>query len=192
MVKRRGESPQRASLAPGRSLQPRLWQIAIPGSLPWRRAVQALCDAFYLRLRQLRRPIDTMPTQSLIRVKKFDPSTLKPGRIIFIIGKRHTGKSVLMKDLLYHLPCPDYILAMAPTEDTLQMFREFVPHACVFDHFDQERLNRLVTLQKELTSMGKRRSALIILDDCLYQKGSSSLTPCVQYSSTAATIPSGL
>ena len=38
---------------------------------------------------------------SAIRVKKFDPSTIKESRILFIIGKRHTGKSVLMKDLLY-------------------------------------------------------------------------------------------
>ena len=55
---------------------------------------------------------------SAIRVRKFDPSTIKESRILFIIGKRHTGKSVLMKDLLYHMPRPDNVLAMAPTEDS--------------------------------------------------------------------------
>jgi hypothetical protein len=108
---------------------------------------------------------------SAIRVKKFDPSTIKESRILFIIGKRHTGKSVLMKDLLYHMPRPDYVLAMAPTEDTLQMFREFLPESCIFDHFSQEKLERTVTLQRELVNRGKKRTVLILLDDCLYQKG---------------------
>ena len=108
---------------------------------------------------------------SAIRVKKFDPSTVKPSRIIFIIGKRHTGKSVLMKDLLSHMPKPDYVLAMAPTEDTLRMFREFLPECCIFDHFSQEKLDRTVSLQRELVNRGKKRNVLIILDDCMYQKG---------------------
>ena len=108
---------------------------------------------------------------SAIRVRKFDPRTIKESRIIFIIGKRHTGKSVLMKDLLYHMPRPDYVLAMAPTEDTLKVFRSFLPESCIFDHFSQEKLERTVTLQRELVNRGRKRTVLIILDDCLYQKG---------------------
>ena len=108
---------------------------------------------------------------SAIRVKKFIPSSIKESRIIFILGKRHTGKSVLMRDLLYHMPTPDYVLAMAPTEDTLRMFREFVPESCIFDHFSQEKLDRTVSLQRELVNRGKKRTVLIILDDCMYQKG---------------------
>lgn len=106
-----------------------------------------------------------------IRVRKFDPSSIKPARIIFIIGKRHTGKSVLMKDLLYHMPRPDYVLAMAPTEDTINMFREFLPESCIHDHFSQPKLDRAVSLQRELVCQGKCRHVLILLDDCLYQKG---------------------
>lgn len=108
---------------------------------------------------------------SCIRIKKFNPNTIKRNRIIFIIGKRHTGKSVLMKNLMYHMPKPDYVLAMAPTEDTLRMFREFIPESCIFDHFSQERLEKVVTVQRELVNRGKVRHVLILLDDCLYQKG---------------------
>lgn len=105
-----------------------------------------------------------------MRVKMFNPKTMKESRITFIIGKRHTGKTVLLKDLLYNMPRPDYVVAMAPTEDTLQMFAEFLPHSCMFDHFSQEKLDRAVQLQKELVSRGKKRTLLILLDDCLYQK----------------------
>ena len=106
-----------------------------------------------------------------IRVKRFDPSTIQASRILFIIGKRNTGKSVLMRDLLFNMPKPDYCLAMAPTEDTLRMFREFLPGCCIFDHFSQDKLERLVTIQRELVNRGKKRQVLIILDDCMYQKG---------------------
>ncbi len=107
---------------------------------------------------------------STVRVKKFDPRSIKPNRIIFILGKRHTGKSVLMKDLLYNMPRPDYVIAMAPTEDTLRMFREFLPEGCIFDHFSQDKLDRTVALQRELVTRGKKRHIIILLDDCLYQK----------------------
>ena len=111
------------------------------------------------------------PPGAAIRVRKFNPRTIKESRILFILGKRHTGKSVLMKDLLYHMPRPDFVLAMAPTEDTLAMYREFLPPCCIFDHFSQEKLERTVSLQKELVARGKKRTVLILLDDCLYQKG---------------------
>lgn len=105
-----------------------------------------------------------------MRIQKFDPRSIKESRILFLLGKRHTGKSVLMKDLLYHMPRPDYVLAMAPTEDTLKMYREFLPESCIFDHFSQDKLERTVSVQRELVTRGKKRTVLIILDDCLYQK----------------------
>ena len=106
-----------------------------------------------------------------MRIKKFDPRSIGESRIIFILGRRNTGKSTLMQSLLYHMPRPDYVVAMAPTEDTLRMYREFLPESCIFDHFSQDKLERIVSVQRELVNRGKKRTVLIILDDCLYQKG---------------------
>jgi hypothetical protein len=106
-----------------------------------------------------------------IRVKKFNPASMKESRIVFLIGKRHSGKSVLMRDLLSQMPRPDYVLAMAPTESSLQAFREFVPESCIFDHFSQEKLDTTVALQRQLVNAGKKRTVMILLDDCMYQKG---------------------
>lgn len=117
---------------------------------------------------------------SSIRIKKFEPTSIRPSTIIFLIGKRNTGKSVLMRDLLYHMPRPDYCIAMAPTDDTLRMYREFLPESCIFDHFSQEKLESAVSLQRELVSRGKVRRLLILLDDCLYQKNVLSST-CMRH-----------
>lgn len=105
-----------------------------------------------------------------VKVKKFKPQFMKRNRIIFILGKRHTGKSVLMKDLLFNMPKPDFTLAMAPTEDSLNAFREFLPEVCIYDHFNQEALDRVVSVQRELVNRNKVRHVLILLDDCMYQK----------------------
>ena len=106
-----------------------------------------------------------------IRIKKFDPKTMKSSRISMLIGRRSSGKSSCLKDILYHMERPDYCIAMAPTEDTLNMFREFLPETCIFDHFSQEKLERVCSLQREFVNRGKKRNVLIILDDCMYQKG---------------------
>ena len=106
-----------------------------------------------------------------IRIKKFDPRAMKEHRITFLIGKRHTGKSRLMIDLLYHMPTPDFVLAFAPTEDTLETLRAFVPPCCIYADFTHSKLERLLAVQRELIRQGKRRSVLLIMDDCLYQKG---------------------
>lgn len=107
----------------------------------------------------------------MFKVKKFEPKGIGEARILFLIGRRNTGKSVLMRDLLYQMPRPDYVLAMAPTEDSIDMFRTFLPEACIFNFFSQEKLDALVQLQKRLVASGKKRHILLLLDDCLYQKG---------------------
>lgn len=107
----------------------------------------------------------------MFKVKKFSPQSIGESRILFLIGRRNTGKSVLMRDLLYHMPRPDYVLAMAPTEDSIDMFKQFLPDACIYSYFSQEKLDALVQLQKRLVSKGRKRHILLLLDDCLYEKG---------------------
>jgi hypothetical protein len=106
-----------------------------------------------------------------LRIRKFNPGTIKPHRIIFLVGKRHTGKSFLMKDLLSQMPKPDFVMAMTPTDDSMETFRTFMPETCIFSGFSQEKLERLLSLQRELLRRGKQRSVLLLMDDCMYQKG---------------------
>lgn len=105
-----------------------------------------------------------------IRVKKFDPAQIKEHRIAFLIGKRHTGKSKLMLEILSKMTPPDFVLGFSPTDDTLETFKKFMPSTCIFSSFNQEKLEKLLSLQRELIRRGKKRSVLLILDDCLYQK----------------------
>ena len=87
-----------------------------------------------------------------------------------MFGKRNTGKSVLMCDLLSKGPKYDFALAFAPTESSLNTFRQFLPECCIYDHFSQDKLERAISVQQEMVARGKKRSLLIIMDDCMYNK----------------------
>jgi len=106
-----------------------------------------------------------------LRIKKFDPSTITAGKILFLLGRRASGKSHLMKELLFYMSKPDLVIAMSPTRDSLDTFETFLPKACIFDRFSQQVVDTVVSVQRELIKNNKKRTVLLILDDCIYQKG---------------------
>jgi len=106
-----------------------------------------------------------------LKVQRFDPTTLKPHRIIILVGKRGTGKSVLQTDLLYHLKDRvDFGLAMTPTEESADTFREHMPDSWIYNGFSQSKLDSMLGLQRELVRQKKARSLFLLLDDCMYDK----------------------
>ena len=106
-----------------------------------------------------------------LRVRKFDTETLKPHRIIIVVGKRGTGKSVLQRDLMYHLAGKlDFGLAMTPTEETADTFREHMPDSWIYNNFSSAKLDTMLNMQRDLVKTKKARSLFILLDDCMYDK----------------------
>jgi len=110
-----------------------------------------------------------MPAQ--IRLKKFQVSLMKPHRISLVVGRRGSGKSVLLRDLLYHMRDRfDYGIAMCPTMESSMMLRSCMPSGCVFDRFVQNKVEQLVSLAQDYALRGKEKSFLLVLDDCMYDK----------------------
>tara|TARA_B110001450_G_C17656416_1_gene495458 strand:+ start:179 stop:1081 length:903 start_codon:yes stop_codon:yes gene_type:complete len=106
-----------------------------------------------------------------LRVRKFDTESLKPHRIIIVVGKRGTGKSVLQRDLMYHLSGTlDFGLAMTPTEETAETFREHMPDSWIYNNFSSAKLDTMLNMQRDLVKTKKARSLFILLDDCMYDK----------------------
>ena len=108
---------------------------------------------------------------SQVRVRKFDVSTIKSDRIILAVGKRGSGKSRLLEDLLYNLRDRfDYVLGMCPTMESSMMLRRCMPNACVYNRFSPAKLELLVQTACELAAKNKERHFLVVLDDVLYDK----------------------
>lgn len=110
------------------------------------------------------------PTPMKIKVRRFDPDTMKPHRILMFVGRRGVGKSVALEDIMSRLRV-DYTVAMTPTEDSAAMFRKHVPESGIFSTFNIAKIDSMVQLQRQMArTPAKLRSALLVLDDCMYEK----------------------
>ena len=109
-----------------------------------------------------------------LRIQRFDPAKqVKQHRVIIIIGRRGTGKSILLKDLCYHLRDRwDFGIACTPTEETAETFRSMMPDSWVFDGFDMNRLEQMMLMQRANQTRGKERSLFLLTDDCGFDRGS--------------------
>ncbi|AGO85537.1 hypothetical protein psal_cds_1223 [Pandoravirus salinus] len=104
-----------------------------------------------------------------VELRKFDRAAHKRGRINLVVGKRGTGKSVLLKDLL----CSggnqwDVVVGMSPTPESQDMLREMFPTSCVHDGYDGAVLERVVSTARTLNHLGFRPRVLLVLDDCMF------------------------
>lgn len=106
-----------------------------------------------------------------LKIRRFPIDEMKPHRVILIIGKRGTGKSTLLYDILYHLRKKiDLPFAMSPTFDTVRMFEKCMPKSCIFDEYSLEAVQNIIKQMKALKELGKDRSALLAMDDCMFDK----------------------
>lgn len=116
-----------------------------------------------------------------LELKKFDPTKIKNDSVVVFIGKRNTGKSYCMKDILnYHRDIPVGVV-ISPTEKANGYFEKFIPKMLIYDDCDEKTikkfLDRQVNITKERNVELKRVGssnidprAFLILDDCLYDK----------------------
>lgn len=109
-----------------------------------------------------------------LQLKKFDISKIGDNRIVTIIGKRGTGKSWLMKDIMYHKRYIPVGAVISPTERVNRFFGKFVPKLFIHDEYHQ---SLLINFRKRQFKMAKLMDegeseidpyAYLIFDDCLY------------------------
>ena len=106
-----------------------------------------------------------------MKLQRFDPESLQPGRLALFVARRGSGKTVLMRELMMHSKDSfDLVIAMTPTEDSAAFFRKHLPPNCVYDSgFVPSVVEKALAFQRQSTKMGKRlRSVLLVLDDCTY------------------------
>jgi hypothetical protein len=116
-----------------------------------------------------------------LELRKFDPASIKSDSVVVFIGKRNTGKSYCMKDILsYHKDLPVGIV-ISPTETANNHFEKFIPNMLIYDEYEptiiKRFLERQININKQKNEQLKKYGscdidsrAFLILDDCLYDK----------------------
>ena len=120
------------------------------------------------------------PGNSRAPWKKFNISTqVSPQSMIFVIGKRKTGKTLLIRDFCYQIhmhKCQgvsiDTCIVFSPTEGMQQTFGAFVPEVFIYKTFREDVIMQLMAKQKEMLERAEQRTknVIVIIDDCAYDK----------------------
>jgi hypothetical protein len=116
-----------------------------------------------------------------LRLRKFDMSRIKHDRVVVLIGKRDTGKSFLVKDLLWHHQNLPIGTVISGTEGANQFYSKVVPSMFIHEAYSPLIVANVLKRQKiiakkianDLASRGSTTvdpRNFLILDDCLYDQ----------------------
>lgn len=106
-----------------------------------------------------------------LQLRKFDPSTIRDDKICIFIGRRGTGKSTLVTDILYHKRHLPAGIVMSGTEDGNHHYKSFVPDIFIYGGYNRDAVVRLVERQKKIISTGKKSTVFFLMDDLMFDKG---------------------
>lgn len=114
-----------------------------------------------------------------LHLKKFDMSKISKGSVVVMIGKRNTGKSYLVQDLLYYKRDIPIGTVISSTESANQFYGNIMPKLFIHDEYNAEIVNNLLKRQKiavkkineQEKQFGKSNIdpfAYLIFDDLMY------------------------
>jgi hypothetical protein len=120
-----------------------------------------------------------------LELKKFDMKSIqfKPnenkGPVVVLIGKRDTGKSFLVRDLLYYQQDIPIGTVISGTEEGNGFYGKMVPKLFIHNEYNSAIIENILKRQRTVLKQVKeematyKRStidprAFVILDDCLY------------------------
>lgn len=121
----------------------------------------------------------------VFEIKKFDMKKIKfapdekEGPVIFMVGKRGTGKSFLVEDLLYYHQNIPVGACISATEESNGFYSKIIPKLFIHYEYSENIIANVLKRQKMIVKQIKKEIKLykkssidgrsfVILDDCLY------------------------
>jgi len=107
-----------------------------------------------------------------VQLRRFNPGTMADDKVCIFIGKRGSGKSCLVTDILYHKRHIPVGVVMSATEEGNHHYKGFVPDLFIYNDYNKEVIERVLERQKRIINSGttKKSSSFILLDDCMYDR----------------------
>ena len=119
-----------------------------------------------------------------LQINKFNPKVIEERRVsgagpatIVFVGKRGTGKSTLVADILYYCKKIPMGVAISATEDGNAYYSKYIPDIFIHSEYKSDVVQSIVNRQKRVisavedkTKKDSSNDAFILLDDCMYDK----------------------
>lgn len=101
------------------------------------------------------------------------PANESKGPIVVMIGRRGTGKSVLVKDLMYHHQDVPKGVIISGTEMGNHFYEPLAPKAFIFHEYETHLVENIFRRQLHVLQPENRHEApdarvFLLLDDCMY------------------------
>jgi hypothetical protein len=108
-----------------------------------------------------------------VQLRKFNPEGMADDKVCVFVGKRGTGKSTLVADIMYHKRHLPAGIVMSATEEGNHYYQQFIPDLFIYGEYDREAIERVLGRQKVIVgkcngTTVKPPGAFLLLDDCMY------------------------
>ncbi len=112
-----------------------------------------------------------------IKLKKFNMNQIEKNQVCVFIGKRNTGKSFCVKDLLYHHQDIPIGTVISSTEEANRFFGDFIPPLFIHGDFDSAILESVFNRQREMKHKKEQdpyrykdlnMNAFLVFDDLMF------------------------
>lgn len=111
-----------------------------------------------------------------LKLRKFSFDMMGKSDTVAVIGKRKSGKSVLLRDLLYHFRDIPIGTVISPTEKLNKNYSRIVPPIFIHDAYRDDIVDKVLKRQRVvIENMAKDPNfadvdpyAFLLLDDCMF------------------------
>ena len=97
------------------------------------------------------------------QLRKFNLNKIKDDATIALIGGRRTGKTTIIKDVLYHKRHMSGAIVMSGTDECTDAYTGIVPDSFIFDGWRPDIAAKLLKRQKRLKRSGKSDKSIGII-----------------------------
>ena len=114
-----------------------------------------------------------------VNLRKFEMKMIPQDAVVIFIGRRRTGKSTLVKDLLFHHQKMPLGTVISGTEESNDFYKSMIPPILIHGEYNPAiiagfcKRQRIVCMKvkEEMERTGQARidpRSFLIMDDCLY------------------------
>lgn len=109
---------------------------------------------------------------TIVDLRKWDPASVSDPNVFIVIGKRNTGKSVIIMSIMHAKRHLEAGIVFSGTEAGNKAYGGkdgCVPPEFVFNEFDPRKVEKLLARQVRIMDAGKTPpTVFLVLDDCMY------------------------
>jgi len=105
-------------------------------------------------------------------IREFNMRNIMDDSVVVFVGKRRSGKTVLVTELMYYKRHFTKGVVMCGSDANVDHYSKFIPPIFVFDKFDIAKLGKIVETHKKRRRRGLKERMFILLDDCAYDSKS--------------------